>query len=92
MAYQVQITNFRGTKKCLPLRTLMENPKKKFLKYTLMSNGLPLLLTIVTCIMQYIPKQKVENFIRPEIGIGKCWLAGMLFCLKGRTKVGWSRP
>ena len=47
---------------------------KSYKKYALYAWGCPLIVTVVTITMQFLPKDQTEKFYRPDIGVRQCFL------------------
>ncbi|XP_064122166.1 probable G-protein coupled receptor Mth-like 3 [Macrobrachium nipponense] len=68
----------RSSVKLIPLTGILENDKQKFLLYTSYAFGCPLVIVLVTLIMQFLPQVASARLIVPGFGEESCWFAGEL--------------
>uniref|UniRef100_A0A1B6DQS8 G-protein coupled receptors family 2 profile 2 domain-containing protein n=1 Tax=Clastoptera arizonana TaxID=38151 RepID=A0A1B6DQS8_9HEMI len=58
-----------------PLRgSVKEREHKKFIIYSIYAWGCPLIIFIITLVMQTV-KEIPDTFIKPEFGLNKCWFS-----------------
>ncbi|XP_050738722.1 probable G-protein coupled receptor Mth-like 3 isoform X2 [Eriocheir sinensis] len=68
----------RATARGIPLIGILSNDAKKFKLYCLYGWGSPLVITIVTAIMHFLPDELAKDITRPGFGKLTCWLPGDL--------------
>ncbi|XP_050738268.1 probable G-protein coupled receptor Mth-like 1 isoform X2 [Eriocheir sinensis] len=68
----------RATAKGIPLIGILSSDAKKFKLYCLYGWGSPLVITIVTAIMHFLPDELAKDITRPGFGTLTCWLPGDL--------------
>ncbi|XP_064122159.1 probable G-protein coupled receptor Mth-like 1 [Macrobrachium nipponense] len=68
----------RSSLKCIPLTGILEKDKQKFLLYASYAFGCPLVIVLVTLIIQFLPQEASAGLIVPGFGEESCWFAGEL--------------
>ncbi|XP_047476924.1 probable G-protein coupled receptor Mth-like 3 isoform X1 [Penaeus chinensis] len=67
----------KATVKLVPLRGILANDAKKFKLYCAYAWGVPLVVTLVTIAMHFLPDEKVSDaLLRPGFGLESCWFSG----------------
>lgn len=74
----------RATARGIPLIGILSSDAKKFKLYCLYGWGSPLVITIVTAIMHFLPDELAKDITRPGFGTLTCWLPGdwehLIYC------------
>ncbi|XP_064122162.1 uncharacterized protein LOC135226482 [Macrobrachium nipponense] len=68
----------RSTVKLIPLRGILEKDIQIFLVYTACAFGGPLVIALVTLIMQSLPPEASDRMITPGFGKESCWYEDQL--------------
>ncbi|XP_064121712.1 probable G-protein coupled receptor Mth-like 1 [Macrobrachium nipponense] len=68
----------RSSVKLIPLAVILEKDKQKFLLYASFAFGCPLVIVLVTLLMQSLPNKATKGLIVPGFGEESCWFAGEL--------------
>ncbi|XP_037779952.1 probable G-protein coupled receptor Mth-like 3 [Penaeus monodon] len=67
----------KATVKLVPLRGILANDAKKFRLYCAYAWGVPLVVTLATLLLHFLPDEKVaDGVLRPGFGRESCWFSG----------------